>query len=241
MKTSIGSGIICKHCKKNVIKNWISRNQKNLDKIGKNSIIISNNSYRRINMKKRVISLVLALTFVFASVFASNAATSNQGATVGSITTKNPTAISYKDISRLAELATTVRGKQAKIVNATKYNGSNTTWIVRLNFGDGGDQCAADFVITCLPYSWDSVKLQPTSLPFGNVEEGTAMYGPCWYYFGLFDDVNHNSCGFAIAERIKRWPDWDDLTFSGVTYRGVGYSGSYLEANDQAFIEKHIQ
>ena len=54
-------------------------------------------------MKKRVISLVLALTFVFASVFASNAATSNQGATVGSITTKNPTAISYKDISRLAE------------------------------------------------------------------------------------------------------------------------------------------
>lgn len=192
-------------------------------------------------MKKRIISLVLALTFVFATVLSTNAATFSQGAAVGTVTTKNPTSISYKDISRLAELATTVRGKQAKIVNATRYNGSNTTWVARLNFGDGGDQCAADFVLTVIPYSWDSVKLSVTSLPFSNVEEGTAKFGPCWYYFGLFDDATHQSCGFAIAERIKRWPNWDDLTFSGVTYRGVSYTGSYTEGCDSAFIEKHIQ
>ena len=192
-------------------------------------------------MKKRIISLVLALTFVFASVLSTNAASFSQGSTVGTVTTKNPTSISYKDISRLAEIATNVRGKQARIVNATKYNGSNTVWIARLNFGEGGDQCAADFVINVYPYSWDAKTLSVTSLPFANAEDGTAKFGPCWYYFGLFDDATHQSCGFAVAERIKRWPDWKDMTFSGVTYRGVGYSGSYTEANDQAFIEKHIQ
>lgn len=192
-------------------------------------------------MKKRIISLVLALTFVFASVLSTNAASFSQGATVGTVTTKNPTSISYKDISRLAELATNVRGKQARIVNATRYNGSSTVWVVRLNFGEGGDQCAADFIINVYPYSWDSKTQSVTSLPFANVEEGTAKFGPCWYYFGLFDDVTHQSCGFAIAERIKRWPNWTDMSFSGVTYRGVAYNGSYTEPNDQAFIEKHIQ
>lgn len=189
---------------------------------------------------KKIISLVLALTFVCATVITTNAATFSQGATVGSITTKNPTSISYKDVSRLAEVATNVRGKQARVVNATKYNGSNTTWIVRLNFGEGGDQCAADFVLNVYPYSWDSKTQSVTSLPFASLEDGAAKYGPCWYYFGLFDDATHQSCGFAVAERIKRWPNWTDNTFSGVTYRGIGYTGSYAEGCDNAFIEKHI-
>lgn len=192
-------------------------------------------------MKKRIISLVLALTFVFASVLSTNAASFSQGATVGTVTTKNPTSISYKDISRLADIATNVRGKQARIVNATRYNGSNTVWVVRLNFGEAGDQCAADFIVNVYPYSWDSKTQSVTSLPFANAEEGTAKFGPCWYYFGLFDDVTHQSCGFALAERIKRWPNWTDASFSGITYRGVGYTGSYAEGCDVAFMEKHIQ
>lgn len=183
---------------------------------------------------KKVISLVLAMSFVFASVFAANAASFSQSGA-----TKTPTAISYRDINRLAEIATTVRGKQARVVNAIKYNGNATNWIVRLSFGDTGDQCAADFAITCYPYSRDPKTQMITSLPFVTVEEGTAIYGPCWYYFGLFDDVMHNSCGFAVCERIKRWPDWKDLSFSGKTNRGVLYTGSYAEGNDVAFIENH--
>lgn len=190
-------------------------------------------------MKKRIVSLVLALTFVFASVFTANAATFSQGTTYGTITTKNPTSMSYKDVGRLAEIASSVRGKTARVVNATRYNGSNNTWIARLQF-DGADQCAADFVLTTFPYSWDSATETVTSLPFKNVEEGTAMYGPCWYYFGLFDDATHQSCGFALAERIKRWPSWTDMTFSGQTSRGVHYTGAYTAPSDNAFIEAHI-
>ena len=65
------------------------------------------------------------------------------------------------------------------------------------------------------------------------------MYGPSWYYFGLFDDVTHNICGFAIAERLRRWPAWDDMTFSGVTKRNIGYSGTYTENPRYSFIEEH--
>lgn len=190
-------------------------------------------------MKKRIVSLVLACTFVFASAFAANAATYVDGPTVGTVVTKNPTSMSYKDLERLTVIASNVRGKQAKIVNATRYNGSNTTWIVRLFFAQG-DQCAADFVVNVLPYSWDTQRQVVTSLPFKDAEEGTAMYGPCWYYFGLFDDATHQSCGFALAERIKRWPGTYDLTFSGFTHRGVGYTGSYPTASEDDFMEKRI-
>ena len=195
---------------------------------------------------KKVISLVLAMSFVFASVFAANAASFSQSGA-----TKTPTAISYRDFKRLVEptkdkdgkevpsVVEKVRGKKASIVNAVRYNGSNTTWIVRLSFGEAGDQCAADFVVTCYPYSRDPKTQTITSLPFTTVKEGTAIYGPCWYYFGLFDDIMHDSCGFAVCERIKRWPDWKDLSFSGSTKRGVYYSGSYAEGNDTAFIENH--
>lgn len=192
-------------------------------------------------MKKRIVSLVLALSFVFASVVTTNAAQYDvPGRVVGTVTTKTPTAISYKDVNRLAEVATTVRGKQARVVNATRYNGNNVVWIARLHFGEGGDQCAADFVLTTIPYSWDKATERVTSLPFKDVAEGTNIYGPCWYYFGLFDDATNQSCGFAIAERIKRWPDFNDLTFSGVTSRGVAYTGSYTSASSESFIEDHI-
>ena len=205
-------------------------------------------------MKKRIISLVLALTFVFASVLTTNAASFSQGATLGTITTKTPVAISYKDISRLAEIATNVRGKQARIVNATKYNGSNTTWIVRLNFGDDGNQCAGDFVVNVYPYSWDLATQRVAALPFeGEADKGgTAKFGPCWYYFGLFDDVSHQICGFAVAERINRWPNWDDQRFDsaianqgtqfpGTTFRGVRYTGAYPEISSLSFVEDHIK
>lgn len=184
-------------------------------------------------MKKRIISLVLALSFVFASVMSANAASFSQNGAA-----KTPTAITYKDITRLQDLASSTRGKQAKIVNAVRYNGSNTTWVVRLNFGEAGDQCAADFVITTYPYGRNPKTQEINTLPFGNVEEGTAYFGPCWYFFGVFDDVTHNSCGFCVAERIKRWPDWKDLSFSGVTARGVGYTGSYPQTCDE-FVADH--
>lgn len=189
-------------------------------------------------IKKFLVGLSLSITMVLLTVMSANAASFTGGSIVGNVLTKTPTAISYADIARLAEVATEANGKQASIVNATKYNGSNTTWIVRLCYGNTYEN-AADYVLTVIPYSWDTVAGKVVSLPFANMEEGRAMYGPSWYYFGLFDDVTHNICGFAIAERLRRWPAWDDMTFSGVTKRNIGYSGTYNEHPRYSFIEEH--
>lgn len=189
-------------------------------------------------VKKFLIVLSLSITMVLLTVMSVNAATYTGGNIVGNVLTKTPTAISYADIARLAEVATEANGKQASIVNATRYNGSNTTWIVRLCYGNTYEN-AADYVLTVIPYSWDTVQGKVVSLPFANIEEGKTMYGPSWYYFGLFDDVSHNICGFAIAERLRRWPAWDDMTFSGITKRNIGYSGTYSEQPRYSFIEEH--
>lgn len=196
-------------------------------------------------MKKKIISLVLALTFVLSSVFSANAAsyiTDGQK--------KIPTELTLKDLDRLSKVMSTVRGKTAYIVNAKRYNDNGTTWIVRMSFGEEGDQCAGDFVVNCYPYARDPKTQEINTLPFKTVEEGTKMFGPCWYFFGLFDDLHHNSCGFAVAERIKRWPSWRDYSFSkdemegqnsGRTYRGVVYSGSYTEEMDVNFVANHTK
>ena len=191
-------------------------------------------------MKKFLISVLLIGAMLVSMLSSVNAANYTGGYIVNNIMTKSPTYISYEDIARLAEVATEATGKQATIVNATRFNGSDTTWIVRLAYGDSAYENAGDYVLTVFPYSWDTVAGQVVSLPFKNKEEGTALYGSSWYYFGLFDDVTHNICGFAVAERIKRWPRWDELSFSGVTYRKIGYPGSYTEPCSYQFIEEHI-
>ena len=190
-------------------------------------------------MKKRIISLVLAMSFVFASVLSTNAASFSQSGNA-----KTPTALTYKDVSRLVDVATHVRGKQHRIVNATKYNGSDTIWVVRLVSGSGMEQKQEDYVLNVYPYGRDPETQEVNTLPFKNVEEGTKKFGPAWFYFGVFDDVSHNSCGFVVAERIKRWPNWDDLSFSGPQpgnfSRGIYYTGSYKQESSDSFMEKHI-
>lgn len=186
-------------------------------------------------MKKSIVSLSLALVMVLATAFGTFAATGTNSA-AGRI----PTSITLKDLTRITEIANSVRGKSCKIVNAKQLG--STEWVVRLSFGDEGDQCAADFLISVLPYAYNEQIRKVTSLPFNpdDISTGTAIYGPCWYYFGVFDDVNHNICGFALAERIKRWPDWNDLTFNGVSYRGRGVTGRYNLPCSEAFAEQNL-
>ena len=189
---------------------------------------------------KKITSLFLVIIMIIVQAVSVSAASYSSGYQTGTITTKTPTNITYSDISRLAEIATQQNSKQAIIVNATRYNGSSTTWIVRLAFGGSEYTNAADYVLNVLPYSWDANTNTVVSLPFKSIEEGTTMYGSSWYYFGVFDDINHNICGFVVAERINRWPAWNDLKFSGVNKRGIGYTGSYTEPCSDSFIESHI-
>ena len=93
-------------------------------------------------IKKFLVGIVLSVTMVLLTMMSTNAASFTGGSIVGNVLTKTPTAISYADIARLAEVATEANGKQASIVNATKYNGSNTTWIVRLCYGNTYENAA---------------------------------------------------------------------------------------------------
>ena len=189
-------------------------------------------------MKKKIISLFMVLTFILSLTISSNAAYFSDSS--NSITANRvPTSISYEDFRRLEEVATEVSGRSATVVNATQYFGSNLTWAVRLAFDSEGRDCA-DYIVTVVPYTEVLETKQVTSLPFKNVAEGTEMYGPNWYYFGLFDSDTHVICGYGIAERVKRWPAMTDLSFSGTTARGVNYNGSYPSNCTFGFIESHI-
>ena len=191
---------------------------------------------------KKITSLLLVLVFVLSSIITTSAATYIEGAQVGTIVTKTPTNVFYKDLVRFEEVATDTNGKQAKIINATRYNGSSTTWIVRLEIGTGEEKTTADYVLNVAPYSKDIVTSQITSVPAnGKVADGVAIYGPSWYYFGVFDDAKHDLCGFMVAERIRRYAAWSDLRFSGTNKRGIAYTGSYTESSSANFLESHIE
>ncbi len=189
--------------------------------------------------RKALLSAILVNTLVLG--FSANAATFTGGNVVNNVITKVPTSITYEDLTRLESVATDATGKQAYIVNATKYNGSDSTWIVRLAFGNGTYENGADYVITLLPYSSDVNTQQVVSLPFKDIAEGTEIYGTSWFYFGLFDNDTHNICGYGLAERIKRWPRWDDLSFTGTSKRKNTYTGSYTEVCNSMFLADHIE
>lgn len=192
---------------------------------------------------KKLLSLALVSTFVMLTAFNTSAATYVQGAQVGTVISKTPTNIFYKDLVRMEEVATDTNGKQARIVNATRYNGSSTTWIVRLDVGTGEEKTSADYVLNVVPYKKDTLTNQILEVPAnGKAADGVPIYGPSWYYFGVYDDsANHNLCGFVVAERIHRFASWKDLNFSGTNKRGISYTGSYTEESKVNFLETHIE
>ena len=189
---------------------------------------------------KKIISILLAITFLIVSTFTIYAAEFTQSGN-----SKIPVSISYKDLTRLEEVANGMYiDRSYKIVNAIKYNGNSNIWIVRLSFLKDGESVLEDYVINLYPYIIDNETNVVTSLPFRSVEDGNKIFGPAWFYFGLLDNIAHNICGFGIAERINRWPKWEDLSFNGnngLTYGKVGYIGSYKEPCSENFIHEHLQ
>ena len=183
---------------------------------------------------------LVGLTILIASILAStaNAAIYVGGTTVNGIMTKTPTAISYNDLARFEIIASNSSGKKAKILNATKVNGSNTTWAMRICYDDYEN--AADYIVNVLSYSIDVSSGKVLSLPFSSVEEGVKLYGKSWFYFVVYDNADKSICGYAIAERIRRYPSKKDNTFSGTTKRNIEYSGVYLEPMSDTFINEHL-
>ena len=75
---------------------------------------------------------------------------------------------------------------------------------------------------------------------FKDIEDGCKLYGSNWYYFGLYSDSDFNTCGFCIAERVKRWVNRYNLDFSGSTFNGQSYIGKYREECSDNFLQEHI-
>lgn len=191
---------------------------------------------------KKIISVLLIVMMITSSIMPVSAATYTTGAVVGTVVSKTPTNIFYKDLVRFEEVATNTYGKQSRIINATRYNGSATTWIVRLEVGTGEEKTTSDYVLNVAPYSKDMATNQIVSVPAnGKIEEGVAIYGPSWFYFGVFDNTKHDLCGFMVAERIRRYSAWSDLRFNGTNKRGIAYTGSYTENSSSNFLESHME
>lgn len=179
---------------------------------------------------KKLISLCLALCLVFGSIINTNAASY----IVSNGVFKTPSTVELKDFKRLLEVAREVQSCDVKITNAQQID--STTWAVRLQYDREKDR-TADYIVTTLAYGWDNNSRKVISLPFDNTKDGTGKYGPNWYYFGLFSSDDHEICGFGLAERIKRWPSWNDLTFSGTTFSGKTYNGTYAQLCSEHFVE----
>lgn len=139
-------------------------------------------------MKKKVLSVVIALALVVVTAFASVAATRGG-------------AIELADLKRFQDTVAKSRASKganitsSKIINYQQIGAGE--WMVRLSvknnqdvtYADGtngkaSDQCAGDFRVR--------FSQNPPAV-------GTNL-GKCWYWFGLFD-ATHNICGYAIAVR----------------------------------------
>jgi hypothetical protein len=117
--------------------------------------------------------------------------------------------------------------KNMKIVNAKQL--TSNEWVIRV-YDEGTQMINGDYLVTARPYETDELGL-PCNVP-ENTERYAAEYGPAWFFCGLFGDGsgtvrvrrddgtyenpksdNHQIIGFAIAQRITRWPAWEDLTY----------------------------
>ena len=210
-------------------------------------------------MKKSILGLCLTLVMVMSTAFGSFAGQWAPTATGA----KRLTRVSLADINRIVEVTDKVRGQnvpegyksiknadsgnKSRIINAQRL--SNTEWVIRLSYEDG-DQCESDFYVSALDYSYDRESGKITSLPFDerNIQTGTELYGPCWYYVGVFADNDPNTvCGILLFQRIneRRWPLRTDLSYSGSTgklEKGTYHTvtGSYTQPCSDTFVEANL-
>lgn len=180
-------------------------------------------------MKKRLVAMCIALSLVLAMSINSFAATPAPNNTK---TFKTVTWFGLADIERLVQVANeeTVDGKKlgkvetipsgsnVRIVNGKRL--SATEWVVRFASLEN-PEVDGDYYVFVRPWQADPYtgKNNEPSLAVD-----TKFYGPDWGYCGVFDwetEIengvpvrNKNLVCFLIAQRIKRWPLVDDLTFT---------------------------
>lgn len=192
-------------------------------------------------MKKSILGVCLTLAMVMSTVCSAFAA-NNDYITLAD-GTRRLTYVSLADVNRITEIASKTRQaddsdpllpqeyrsarkadstNQARIINAQRLN--NTDWVIRLAYTDG-DYCESDFYVSTLDYRYDRDAAKIVSLPFEDNKDGlkwatSNLYGPCWYYVGVYSSKDPNTvAGLLLFQRIneRRWPARADLNYSGTT------------------------
>lgn len=180
-------------------------------------------------MKKRIMAVCLVLSFVVAMSLNAFAAIPVRAYSQKD-TYREASVVTIKDIERLFKVcnAQVVDGKKLgsveSMVGANSANRtinfingkklSNTEWVIRVD-SEVQETFKGDYYVTVLPYQCDG-EGNPINVPSQtSTVYGNGQFGPAWFYCGLFDEGNdHKICGYAVAQRITRWPAWEDLSYT---------------------------
>ena len=110
---------------------------------------------------------------------------------------------------QLGKVESVPSGTEVRIINAKQL--ASNEWVIRVD-ADGQQTFKGDYYVFTREYVCNEEGL-PFNVP--TLATDTAKYGPAWFYCGVFDDSgSHEIIGYAIAQRIKRWPMWEDLVYT---------------------------
>ena len=122
------------------------------------------------------------------------------------------------------------QGKKIRFVNGLRL--SDTEFVIRVDCDIQDSDAKAsqsfrgDYFVSVLPYrereagldSEGKMRVEAVNVPgeFGDLYNNN-MFGPAWFFCMLFDETQpegkQDIIGYLVAQRITRWPDWNDLRF----------------------------
>ena len=122
------------------------------------------------------------------------------------------------------------KGNKIRFVNGVRL--SDTEFVIRVDCDIQDSDAKApqsfrgDYYVSVLPYrereagvdAEGKLRTEAVNVPdeFGDLYNNK-MFGPAWFFCMLFDETQplgkRDIIGYLVAQRITRWPDWDDLRF----------------------------
>lgn len=122
------------------------------------------------------------------------------------------------------------KGNKIRFVNGVRL--SDTEFVIRVDCDIQDSDAKApqsfrgDYYVSVLPYrereagldAEGKMRTEAVNVPdeFGDLYNNK-MFGPAWFFCMLFDETQplgkRDIIGYLVAQRITRWPDWNDLRF----------------------------
>ena len=122
------------------------------------------------------------------------------------------------------------QGKKIRFVNGIRL--SDTEFVIRVDCDiqdtdpKASQTFRGDYYVSVLPYrereagvdAEGKMRTEAVNVPdeFGDLYNNN-MFGPAWFFCMLFDETQPSGkrdiIGYLVAQRITRWPDWNDLRF----------------------------